>query len=87
MFTVDGALNKQNHRVYAVSREEADNKGGLYGTSKFPLYVMVWIGLTEKGATEPFFVEKTINSLGVGRVKAHILYQNKGLNSIIYIIP
>lgn len=28
IFTVDGGLNKQNHRVYAYSREEADKKGG-----------------------------------------------------------
>lgn len=28
IFTVDGGLNKQNQRVYALSREEADKKGG-----------------------------------------------------------
>ena len=28
IFTVDGGLNKQNQRVYAISREEADRKGG-----------------------------------------------------------
>ncbi|RNA02194.1 hypothetical protein BpHYR1_028523, partial [Brachionus plicatilis] len=52
---------------------------------------MVWIVLTEKGATEPFFVEKnkTINSLCFNqrvrsveeakgsRPLSHILYQNK----------
>ncbi|RMZ99479.1 1 transposase, partial [Brachionus plicatilis] len=58
IFTVDGGLNKQNHRVYAYSREEADKKGGFYGVMKNPLSVMVWIGLTENGATEPYFVEK-----------------------------
>lgn len=29
LFTVDGGLNKQNQRVYAISREQADLKGGL----------------------------------------------------------
>jgi len=28
LFTVDGGLNKQNMRVYAHSREEADKNGG-----------------------------------------------------------
>ena len=27
-FTVDGGLNKQNLRVYAISRDEADKNGG-----------------------------------------------------------
>lgn len=28
IFTVDGGLDKQNQRVYAWTREEADRKGG-----------------------------------------------------------
>ena len=28
IFTVDCGLNKQNQRVYAISREDADKKGG-----------------------------------------------------------
>ena len=28
LFAVDGGLNKQNHRFYVNSREEADSKGG-----------------------------------------------------------
>ena len=30
IFTVDGGLNSQNMRVYAMSREEADENGGNY---------------------------------------------------------
>lgn len=30
IFTVDGGLNKQNQRVYAFSRKEADTKGGKF---------------------------------------------------------
>lgn len=30
IFTVDGGLNKQNQRVYAHTREEADKKGGIF---------------------------------------------------------
>ena len=82
LFVVDGGLNRQNHRVYAMSREEADEKGGnkirnnfalftdfelktifgfskqaLHDKEKFPLSVMVWVGLTVKGATPPHFIE------------------------------
>ena len=35
IFTVDGGLNKQNHRVYAYSRIEADQKGGKILKNKF----------------------------------------------------
>ncbi|RNA00562.1 transposase, partial [Brachionus plicatilis] len=56
IFTVDGGLNKQNQRIYAISREEADKKGGHYGVNKNPLSVMVWIGMTEFGLTKPYFI-------------------------------
>lgn len=28
IFTVDGGMNSNNQRVYALSREEADKRGG-----------------------------------------------------------
>ena len=31
---------------------------GLYGVMKFPLSIMVWVGLTVNGSTIPYFVEK-----------------------------
>ncbi|CAF0980310.1 unnamed protein product, partial [Brachionus calyciflorus] len=58
IFTIDGGLNIQNHRVYAYSREDADEKGGIYGLTKFPLSVMVWVGLTKNRSTGPYFIEK-----------------------------
>ena len=30
IFTINGGLNKQNDRVYAYSREEADLRGGKF---------------------------------------------------------
>ena len=30
LFVIDGGHNRQNQRVYAMSREEADEKGGYY---------------------------------------------------------
>ena len=57
IFTVDGGLNNQNARIYAHSREEANQYGGLAPLQKFPTKIMVWVGLTKKGATEPYFID------------------------------
>ena len=40
-FDLDGVYNSQNDRVWAASREEADEKGGLHEKTKFPQKVMV----------------------------------------------
>jgi hypothetical protein len=63
LFTIDGGLHRQNCRVYAISREQADSNGGFHQLSKYPMSVMVWGGLTTKGSTAPFFVPKdrTVN--------------------------
>lgn len=37
LFTVDGGLNKQNQRIYAISREEADLKGGIILIKNFKM--------------------------------------------------
>lgn len=60
LFLIDGGHNRQNDRVYALSREQANKIGGLKGLMKFPLSIMVWVGLTRNGATKPFFVKKGI---------------------------
>lgn len=58
IFTINGGLNKQNDRVYALSREEANLNGGLHQILKFPMSVMIWCGLTENGATRGYAIEK-----------------------------
>ena len=57
LFTVNGGLNKNNDRVYALSREEANELGGLHYEKKFPLSIMVWCGLTKYGMCI-YFVKK-----------------------------
>ena len=52
MFTLNGGLNKQNDRVYALTREEANEIGGLHFEKIYPMFIMVWCGLTKWG---PFF--------------------------------
>ena len=41
LFTVDGAYNRQNERIWAVSRAEADKNGGRRGFDKFPGKVLI----------------------------------------------
>ena len=42
MFDLDGMYNAQNHRIWAVNREEADKRGGVQQKRKFAQKVMVF---------------------------------------------
>ena len=48
---LDGMYNSQNQRIWASSRDEADEKGGIKEKQKFPQKVMVWLGVCSKGVT------------------------------------
>ena len=50
-FDIDGVYNSQNDRVWAVDRDDADIKGGIHHSRKFPQKVMVWLGACSKGVT------------------------------------
>ncbi|CAF4266000.1 unnamed protein product, partial [Rotaria magnacalcarata] len=52
-FGMDGIYNRQNDRVYASSRQEADAHGGIHRLSKFPKRIMVWLGACKEGVTTP----------------------------------
>lgn len=56
-FDFDGIYNSQNDRVWAVSREEADRKGGFREKTKYPGKVMVWLGACAEGLTTPVILE------------------------------
>jgi hypothetical protein len=61
-FDVDGVYNRQNDRIYAPNREQADKDGGIHQKTKFPQGVMVWLGVCYEGVTSPVIIEKgTIN--------------------------
>ena len=61
-FDIDGAYNRQNDRIYAPNRQQADEIGGVHQKRKFPQSVMVWLGVCFNGVTSPFIIEKgTIN--------------------------
>ena len=51
IFDQDGQINRQNNRVYAESRQAANEAGALKSTHKFPFKVMVWNGLSFYGPT------------------------------------
>ena len=40
-FDIDGIYNKQNDRIYAATREEADNKGGIHRKTQHLAQTMV----------------------------------------------
>ena len=44
-FDIDVIHNVQNDRVWAVSREEVDKRGVIHENAKFPMKVMVWMGV------------------------------------------
>jgi hypothetical protein len=49
MFNSNGTLNRQKDRVYAKSRQDANENGGLLPTKKYPTMVMVRVGLAFNG--------------------------------------
>ena len=51
-FDGDGQFNPKNDIIYAESREEANNNGGLFPKRKYPYKVMVWVGITYNGPTQ-----------------------------------
>ena len=51
MFDANGKINRQNDRIYAASRNIANNDMVLHPMKKFPFKVMVWLGMTWNGFT------------------------------------
>lgn len=56
-FSLEGVFNRQNERVYAVSREDADQQGGINQTSKYPKRIMIWLGASKNGLTSPIIFQ------------------------------
>lgn len=63
LFDLDGVYNVQNDRIWAVSRQEGNKKGGIKKKTKFPTKVMVWLGACGEGLTTPVILDKgTVNA-------------------------
>ncbi|CAF3430856.1 unnamed protein product [Rotaria sp. Silwood2] len=62
-FDLDGIYNRQNGRIYAATRDEVHETGGVHHKTKFPAGVMVWLGVCYRGITRPVIIENgTIDS-------------------------
>ena len=48
LFDIDGIYNSQNDRIWAVSRIEADKRGGVKQKREFSQKVMVWFAVCSK---------------------------------------
>ncbi|CAF4936301.1 unnamed protein product [Rotaria socialis] len=58
-----GIYNRQNEKIYAATRDEADEKGAVHHKAKFPAGVMVWVEVCSQGITRPVIIENgTIDS-------------------------
>ena len=58
IFTINGSLNCKNDAIWANSRLDADMNDGIYAKEKFPVSVMVGIGVTWNELTTPYFFQK-----------------------------
>ena len=62
LFDIDGIYNSQNDHIWAVSRVEADKRGGVKQKRKFPEKVMIWLSVCSKGMSPiVIFDEGTID--------------------------
>jgi len=62
IFTVVGVLNRQNERVWAVNRAEADRNGGIHRANKFPERIMVSLAVCSNGVSSVvMFDNETVN--------------------------
>jgi hypothetical protein len=58
VFTSNGYFNPQNDITWALSREEATELGATIEEEKYPEAVMIGMGITWNGLTEPFIFEE-----------------------------
>ena len=57
-FDSDGVGNAQNNRIWAVDRDEVDEKGGRKQKRKFSQKVMIWLGVCSKGVRSLVILDK-----------------------------
>ena len=57
IFTRNGYCNWKNDLVWASSRADADRHDGFFPRQNYPISVMVALGATWHGLTEPYFFE------------------------------
>jgi hypothetical protein len=58
IFTKNGYFNPQNDVVWADDRSDTNEHGGLHSMEKYPVCIMVALGVTWHGLTRPYFFSK-----------------------------
>lgn len=58
IFTRNGFLNPKNDVVWADDRSDANERGGLHLMEKYPISIMIALGVTWSGFTRPYFFQK-----------------------------
>ena len=59
IFDIDGVCNAQNNRMWAVDRDEADQKGARKQKRKFSQKLMIWLGVCSKGVRPLVILDKS----------------------------
>ena len=93
MFDANGQINRQNDRIYAASRDDANSDMGLHQMKKYPFKVMVWLGMTWNGFTSlvvlppkksfnsDFYIESVlpiVSSYGTRLIGTNFVFQQDG---------
>ena len=58
IFRKNGYFNPHNDVVWADDRSDANERGGLFSVDKYPVCIMVALGVTWEGVTRPYFFLK-----------------------------
>jgi hypothetical protein len=59
-FEIDEIYNRQNDRIFAPSREQADESGRIHRKTKFPQGVMIWLEVCYDGVTRPVIIKDVL---------------------------
>ena len=63
IFTKNGYLNPKNDVVWADDRSDANERGAMHSIEKYPVSIMVGLGVTWYGPTRPFFFKEANASM------------------------
>ena len=97
-FDQNGQNNRQNYRIYAVSRKAVTGDMDARPEHKFPFKVMVWIGVNFSGLAQvvilpqkatfdsDFYVEKVLPIVkrdGIKQIENNFIFQQDGAKRTI----
>ena len=58
IYDIDGVCNDHNNRMWAVDRDEADEKAGRKQKRKFSQKIMIWLRVCSKGVKPLVILDK-----------------------------